>query len=127
MLVIDDDEIVREAMCELLRKEGGEVFDSGSPIGVTRTIGDHNIDVVVLDIMMPGLNGDKLAGLLRGNPRLPNLAIVLVSGSDQSELQRMAEEVKADSVVPKVEMHRELARAVITVHRQRALARVAQR
>jgi CheY-like chemotaxis protein len=77
VLVIDDDEIVREVMCDLLRAKGCQVFDSGSPIGVTRTVGEQDIDVVVLDVMMPGLSGDKLAKLLRDNPRMPKLSIVL--------------------------------------------------
>jgi len=127
VLVIDDDEIVREVMCDLLRTRGCEVFDSGSPIGVTRTIGEQKIDVVVLDVMMPGLTGDKLAKLLRGNPRMPKLSIVLVSGADSNNLRDIAQEVKADAVVSKSEIHRELALVVVSAHRRRALAQTATR
>ena len=127
VLVIDDDEIVREVMCELLRGRGFDVFDSGSPIGVTKAIGDQKIDVIVLDVMMPGLCGDKLAKLLRNNPRMPQLAIVLVSGSDPITLTKIAAEVEADAVVPKSEIHLELSMAVIAAHRRRCLARTAVR
>jgi CheY-like chemotaxis protein len=127
VLVIDDDEIVREVMCDLLRTRGCEVFDSGSAIGVTRTVGEQNIDVVVLDVMMPGLSGDKLAKLLRENPRMPMLTIVLVSGTDSSNLEEIAMNVKADAVVSKSDIHRELAMVVVSAHRRRALARTATR
>ena len=122
VLVIDDDEIVREVMCELLREKGCEVFDVGSPIGVTRLIGIHKVDVIVLDVMMPDISGDKLAKLLRGNPKLTQLAIVLVSGADGNALERIAAEVKADAVVSKSNIHRELAISVISAHHRKILS-----
>jgi CheY-like chemotaxis protein len=121
ILVIDDDEIVREGMCELLRGRGCEVFDAGSPIGVTKLIVQHHIDVIVLDIMMPDISGDKLARLLRSNPKLQQLAIVLVSSGKQEDLARLAVDVAADSVVSKSDIHTELARAALAAHRRRAL------
>ncbi|MGA7122936.1 MAG: response regulator [Polyangiaceae bacterium] len=122
VLVIDDDEIVREGMCELLRIRGCAVFDAGSPIGVTRLIVQHQIDVVVLDVMMPDISGDKLARLLRSNPKLRQLAIVLVSSGKEEDLARLAADVSADSVVPKAEIHTQLALAAMAAHRRRAVA-----
>lgn len=121
VLVIDDDEIVREGMCELLRGRGFEVFDAGSPIGVTKLIVQNQIDVVVLDVMMPDISGDKLTRLLRSNPKLQQLAIVLVSSGKEEDLTRLAAEVAADSVVSKAEIHTDLARAALAAHRRRAL------
>jgi len=122
VLVIDDDEIVRDVMCELLRDKGCEVFSAGSPIGVTRLIGIHRVDVIVLDVMMPDISGDKLAKLLRSNPKLTQLAIVLVSGTDEGALDRIASEVKADAVVGKSDIHRELAMSVLSAHHRKILS-----
>ena len=122
VLVIDDDEIVRELMCDLLRRRGCAVFDSGSPIGVTKLIVQHEIDIVVLDVMMPDISGDKLAKLLRSNPRLQQPTIVLVTSGRQEDLARLASEVAADAVVSKSEIHGELARAALGAHRRRAAA-----
>lgn len=127
VLVIDDDEIVRAVMCDLLRARGCEVFEVGSPIGVSRAIGDQKIDVLLLDVMMPELSGDKLAKLLRSNPRMQQLAIVLVSGAEQAELTRLATDVAADAVVPKAAIHTELATVVLSVFRRRNLLRATQR
>lgn len=124
VLVIDDDEIVRELMCETLRRSGCEVFDCGSPIGVSRLISQHQIQVVVVDVMMPDISGDKLARLLRSNPRLGNLGIVLVSGTNTESLQRIADEVDADAVVSKSALRMELAMAVFGAQRSRTMARV---
>lgn len=121
VLVIDDDEIVREAMCELLKAAGCTVLDAGSPIGVTKSIVDNQIDVIVLDVMMPDISGDKLAKLLRNNPRMHQLSIVLVSGADVTKLAQMASDVKADALVAKADIHRELSHVVMTAYRRRQM------
>lgn len=121
MLVIDDDEIVREAMCEILQAAGCTVLDAGSPIGVTKSIVDNQIDVVVLDVMMPDISGDKLAKLLRNNPRMHQLSIIMVSGADVTRLTQMATEVKADALVAKADIHRELAHVVLNAFRRKQM------
>lgn len=123
VLVIDDDEIVRELMCELLRERGCEVFDSGSPIGVTKLIAQHQIDVVVIDIMMPDISGDKLAKLLRSNPKFKALSIVLVSSGNPDELRGIAREVDADAVVSKGELRTQLALVILGAYHRRRLSK----
>lgn len=123
VLVIDDDEIVRELMCELLRTFNCEVFDSGSPIGVSKLIVQHQIQIVVVDVVMPDISGDKLTKLLRSNSRFGDLSIVLVSSGTAEHLQRIAKEVAADAVVPKSELREQLALVVLATHRRRSLSR----
>jgi CheY-like chemotaxis protein len=74
-----------------------------SAIGVTRAVVANCIDVVVIDVSMPTLSGDKLATLLRQNPRCKDLGVVLISGRAIGELERLAQEVEADAVVTKAE------------------------
>jgi CheY-like chemotaxis protein len=123
ILVIDDDEVVRELMCELLRARDCEVFSAGSPIGVSKLIRQHNIDLIVLDVLMPEMSGDKLARLLRGNPKLQQLTIVLVSGSESGSLDRIATEVSADAVVSKANLREQLAFVALAALRRKALSR----
>ncbi|MGC4068127.1 MAG: response regulator [Polyangiaceae bacterium] len=127
ILVIDDDEVARELMCELLRARGCEVFDSGSPIGVSKLIAQYQINVIVIDIMMPDISGDKLAKLLRNNPRLDALSIVLVSSGDAERLSQLAAEVGADAVVPKAELRNQLTYLVLAAHHRRQLSKTLAR
>lgn len=112
VLVIDDDDIARELIVSILEGGGFTAFDLPSPIGATRTITDNDITVVVLDLLMPVLSGDKLAKMLRSNRRLKDLVIVLVSSCDLDDLRREAVRVKANAVVGKAALRKELIPAI---------------
>lgn len=118
VLVIDDSDIARTKMVELLTAAGMKVVSRASPIGATRVILTSDINVVVIDLLMPGMRGDRLAALFRGNPRLASLGVVLVSGESESELNRLRVEVGADAVVSKSNL-RQLAAAVMNARRRR--------
>ena len=114
-LVIDDDEIARELVVSILRDGGYETFELSSPIGATQMISREKIDILVLDIMMPGLSGDKLARMLRANPRFGRIGIVLVSSCSLAELDELAASVRADAVVLKPEIRQKLLPTLMRV------------
>jgi CheY-like chemotaxis protein len=122
VLVVDDDDVAREALAAVLRSGGHDVFDLPSPIGVSRAIQEHGIQVVVIDVFLPGMKGDRLAKLLRGNPRFERLGVVLVSGDAAVDLQRLANEVGADALTDKASAKHMLCRSVeLAARRRRAL------
>jgi CheY-like chemotaxis protein len=112
VLVIDDDDVAREVAASTLRDAGNEVFELPSPIGATQVIVEHRVDTVVLDLFMPGMDGDKFARLVRGHRYIGNVAIVLVSGGEPQELSQAAARINADAVVPKADVRTDLARTV---------------
>jgi len=59
VLVVDDDDIVREIMAGDLTDAGCWVESLPTPIGATRAIIENEIDVVVIDVLMPSMRGDK--------------------------------------------------------------------
>jgi DNA-binding NarL/FixJ family response regulator len=118
VLVIDDSEIARDHIQRLLSEAGLRVLTMASPIGATRTVLNDNVDVVVIDVLMPGMRGDKLAALFKSNPRFRNLGVVLVSGEDPAELSRLMKETRASAVVSKSDV-RGIVGAVRSVLRQR--------
>jgi CheY-like chemotaxis protein len=117
-LVIDDDDIARELIVSVLEAGGYETIDLPSPIGATQTIIDQRVDVVVLDLMMPALSGDKLAKMLRASPRLKNLVIVLVSSCDLDDLRGVASSVRADAVVSKADIRSKLMSSIRAVKKR---------
>jgi DNA-binding response OmpR family regulator len=123
VLLIDDDDVAREFLAELLREAGHEVFELPSPIGATRTILSEGIEAVVLDVFMPDMDGDKSAKMLRENSRLAGLAIILISGSELGKLEEIAARVKADAVVCKSDARTTLVPTVQSALRRRSRPR----
>ncbi len=123
VLVIDDDEIAREFMCDVLRKAGFIVEDMPSSIGVTAKVVRDRFQVVVIDVMMPAIRGDKLASLLRKNAQLRELGVVMVSGAPREELEQLGPEIDPDRVVNKGEARTQLVAAVQRAYEERAEAK----
>jgi len=112
VLVIDDHDVAREFMTRLLVSAGHTVHSQSTPIGATRTIVRQNIAVVVVDVEMPALRGDKLVALFRKNPRFDSLGLVLVSSAPEAELVEIGRAAGADAVIPKVDLERSLVSVV---------------
>ncbi len=112
VLVIDDDDVARDVIIDVLQQEGHQVTSLPSPIGATKHIVDQQVDVVVLDVMMPSMRGDKLAMLLARNPKLKHLGVVLVTGAKLEEMNALLDELGSVAVVPKGGIQTELVPAV---------------
>ena len=118
VLVIDDDDIAREVLCSTLQAAGHETFELQSSIGATRCIYEQRVDAIVIDVMMPTMNGDKLARVFRNNARGDQLGIVLVSSRSRADLESLTALAQADEIVSKADLRRGLVAAV-----ERAVAR----
>jgi CheY-like chemotaxis protein len=123
VLVIDDDDIARELLCSTLQEAGHETFELQSSIGAVRCIQESKVDAVVLDVMMPTINGDKLARMFRNHPQGEYLGIVLVSSRSEKELSSLAITAQADEVVSKGDVRRSLVDAVLRAITRRATRR----
>jgi len=113
VLVIDDNDVDREAMSECLREVGLTVHGLPSPIGASRKARELNVAVVIIDQNLPAMDGSRLAALFRGNPQMRNIRLVLVSGNDASVMAEIMKHAQADAFVSKRDMQRDLARTVL--------------
>lgn len=97
ILVVEDQHRVREVLALLLVSLGHEVIESPSGADALTRLGcSESVDVVLTDLMMPGVQGWDLARTIR--QRWPSLRIGFISG-DPIGLMRHAGE--ADFVLPK--------------------------
>src|SRR3954469_24693086 len=90
VLVIDDSDIDRQVMADILMSAGFEVHELPSPIGATRKARELNVRAVVIDQNLPPLDGSKLAALFRTNASMQDIRVVLVSSSDEAQMQDIA-------------------------------------
>lgn len=112
VLIIDDDNVGRALLIEVLKESCERIIELSSPIGATRIVSQERVDVVVLDVQMPNLRGDALAKLFRSNPRIAHLGVILVSGYNDNELSELGRACGADQVISKRHIRATLVGAV---------------
>lgn len=90
ILLVDDDASILDMMSKLLTFRGHEVQICSTPFGVSALIVREAFEVVVIDVMMPGLGGASLAALVAkiDVPRHPR--VVLWSAMDEEALAKTA-------------------------------------
>lgn len=108
VLVIDDSDVARYAIRDLLARADYDVVVLPSAIGATRLILQQRIEAAVVDLSMPGLSGDRLVEVLRKNPRLSSLVVILVSGESEAELKAIRRKVDVQGIMSKDMIAREL-------------------
>lgn len=119
VLIVDDDPSVLEGATRFLEKCGLEVVTAASPFEVPRMAFLKQPDVVVLDITMPGLNGEEVSGFLRKTPHLESVPIVFFSSVDETRLRRISLHVDSASYALKTGGFRPLHEAIVAALRLR--------
>ena len=115
VLVVDDEPTVREVVVGYLRRDGHEVSEAGDGYTALELLESDPPDLVVLDMMLPGVNGLDILRRLRAVSSIP--VIMLTARADESD--RVAGlELGADDYVVKPFSPRELAARVNGVLRR---------
>jgi DNA-binding response OmpR family regulator len=117
VLVIDDEPIVREVVVSYLRREGYRTLEAGDGDSARRLLEEEPLNLVVLDLMLPGTDGLELCRWIRTRSELP--VIMLTARGDEAD-RIVGLELGADDYVTKPFSPRELAARVRTVLRRTA-------
>jgi len=119
ILVVDDDPEIRRLLKTYLEKNGYRVSTVGDGRGMWSALDAAHIDLVVLDIMLPGVDGLELCRTLRVRSRVP--VIMLTARGDEMD-RVLGLEMGADDYLPKPFSARELlARIKVVLRRVRDL------
>ncbi|MFI5615236.1 response regulator [Amycolatopsis sp. NPDC051903] len=123
VLLVEDDVMISEALALTLADEGFEVVQAGSGEEALETVETTTVDVVLLDLMLPGIDGLSVCRTLRDNGDLP--VIVITARTDSSDVIAGLE-AGADDYVTKPLVAGELAARVRALLRRAAPARAAR-
>ena len=85
ILVVDDEEIMRNALKRILESEGYRVILAEDAMGLTKVLDTAPFDLILLDINMPWVDGIELCAMLKGHPAVSHVPIILVSGRKSKE------------------------------------------
>jgi CheY-like chemotaxis protein len=80
ILVVDDNDALRENLAEALQLEGYEAAEARDGSSALQLLEDGDFGAVLLDLVMPGLDGREVLARIRRDPRLARLAVVVTTG-----------------------------------------------
>jgi CheY-like chemotaxis protein len=85
VLVVDDEPMTRTLLQLMLAPADYEVFEAGDGFEALEQIEQHIPDIIVLDVMMPNMDGMSLCRLLREREETANTPIILLSAKTNPE------------------------------------------
>ena len=116
VLVVEDEDSFSDALSFMLRREGYEVFVATDGNAAISEFDKHGPDLVLLDLMLPGISGTEVCRIIRGKSSVP---IIMLTAKDGEVDKVVGLELGADDYVTKPFSSRELlarVRAVLRRH-----------
>jgi CheY-like chemotaxis protein len=102
VLVIDDDDLLRRALCGALAEAGYEVIDAANGVAGLRLYHERGIDLVLVDIFMPEMDGLQVLRALR--TEVPRPKLIAMSGGGRAgreDILKIAAALGADRTLTK--------------------------
>ena len=101
ILVIDDDPVLVKALQKKLPENGYAVLTATKAADGLQIAMDKYPDIVILDIMMPIINGYNLCQLLKHDPRHKRIPIIILTCRDSEKDKQIGQDMGADAYLVK--------------------------
>ncbi len=101
ILAVDDDDLNRDMLMRRLDKLGYEVLEAGTGREALAKLKDGTYDLVLLDIIMPDLDGFQTLEFMKADPRLKHIPVIMLTALDDVESTVRCIEAGAEDYVPK--------------------------
>ncbi len=118
ILIVDDEPDLVELVSYNLKKEGFRVSSAADGETALEAIKKGGIDLVVLDLMLPGISGIELCRMLRRNPKTESIPIIMLTARGEEQDRVTGLDAGADDYVPKPFSPRELLARIKAVLRR---------
>lgn len=112
LLIVDDDPSFAHLIQLRLQRAGHTASLKTGPLGVIDELKRDGYDAVLLDVMMPALDGPALVRMIRRLHERPELKIILCSGMERDDLADLASRLEVDGYLSKSEELRNIAESV---------------
>jgi CheY-like chemotaxis protein len=111
ILIVDDDPVVRRILLELLNNRY-TVVSASTGVQLPDLLQKHLPDLVILDVMLPWINGFELCRIIKGQPQGQELPVLFLTGCKEKEDKLMGKEVGASGYLTKPFHAKDLYREV---------------
>jgi DNA-binding response OmpR family regulator len=117
ILVVEDEANIREVVCRYLEREGFQVLEAGDGYTALDLIAEKEPDLIVMDLMLPGIDGLTLTRQLRQRSRVP---VIMLTARGETIDRIRGLDSGADDYLPKPFSPRELVSRIQAVLRRGA-------
>ncbi len=112
ILVVDDADMVLKLEEILLKRTGCEVIKARNGIEALKRVQEEHPRVVLLDIVMPEMNGDVVCKFIKSNPVLKDISVIIVTSRGDEETRERCLRSGCDSYFTKPIDHQKLLEVV---------------
>lgn len=105
ILLLEDEKNIREVLVEYLKVSGATTFEAEDGNKAVEILKSEDIDLAVLDIMVPGMSGIEVLSFIRDNPKTKNIGVIMLTalddiGTQVSAFNKFADEYLVKPVSP---------------------------
>ncbi|CAN5911061.1 N/A [soil metagenome] len=101
VLIVDDETHNRTLLEVMLASEGYELLTAASGEEALAVVKEHQPDLILLDIMMPEMNGFQVTAMIKANPVTRHIPIIILSALDDSGAIERGLQVGAEDFLTK--------------------------
>lgn len=103
ILLVDDDTTLREMYDERLRIEGFEIVQAANGIDALQKLREIKPDIILLDVMMPKVNGFEVLKQLKENPASKDIPVIILTALIQDKDRLQGKQLGAADFIVKSE------------------------
>ena len=100
-LIVEDDPDARKVLSLILKLDGYQIYSASGGQEALTVLAGVVPDVILLDVMMPGMDGYQVCHWVRSNPAIQHVAVIMLSGKADPESVARGMEVGADEYLAK--------------------------
>ena len=125
MLIVDDDPQIHRMLKRIFHRHGVAFHSAFSGVEAIGKLPSNPVDIIMLDLSMPGMSGFDVATQIKENPRWRDIPVIIVTGRDDSDiLARVLGECADDFITKTADPSEIVARVNYHLKRKRMLDRM---
>lgn len=101
VLVVDDEDLTRQMISMFLKMDGLDAIEAENGVDALNQVSKHQPDAIILDVMMPEMDGITACQKLRANPATATIPILMLSGRSQIGAEEEGIEAGANAYMKK--------------------------
>ena len=112
IMVVDDDPDTVTILARYLQREGFATLEALSGPQCLKLVGEHHVDVILLDLMMPEMDGFEVVRALKNNPATAEIPIIMITARDDIESRSEGMRVGVSDFLAKPAFRKQLANRI---------------